>query len=59
MTTSPPITLSVDGQHGSIATQAAGRREAEELHDDENFEDDILVSYYYFIKSLQYHLIDS
>jgi hypothetical protein len=52
MTTSPPITLSVDGQHGSIAAQAAGRHEAEELHDDENFEDDILVSYYYFIESL-------
>ena len=60
MTTSPPITLSVDGQHGSIAAQAAGRREAEELlYDDEIFEDDILVSYCYFIKLPQYHLIDS
>ena len=50
MTTSPPITISVDGQHGSIAAHTAGRREAEELfHDDEIFEDDIPVSCYYFI----------
>ncbi|OCL06100.1 hypothetical protein AOQ84DRAFT_366097, partial [Glonium stellatum] len=42
MTASAPITLSVDGQHGSIAAQAAGRREAEELLDDDDVLPEIL-----------------